>query len=138
MPSSCVTSELEAGVSVVVPVFNSERTLPALVQQLIEMLDRRGERYEIVLVNDSSRDRSWTVIQEMAAKHDRIRGFDLMRNFGQHNALLCGIRAAHTIRSSPWTMTCNTLRRRCGNFSKELSEGFDVVYGAEENSPMVF
>jgi len=45
-------------------------------------------------VNDASRDRSWPAIRELSARNPRIRGIDLMRNYGQHNALLCGIRKA--------------------------------------------
>src|SRR2546430_1723894 len=50
--------------------------------------------FEVVLVNDDSRDDSWSVIEAEAAVRPWLRGIDLSRNFGQHNALLCGIRAA--------------------------------------------
>src|SRR5579885_1929243 len=83
---------LEPGVSVVIPVYNSEATLAPLVLQVSDVLGRRGVDYEILLVNDASRDRSWDVVRDLAARHPNVRGFDLMRNYGQHNALLCGIR----------------------------------------------
>jgi glycosyltransferase involved in cell wall biosynthesis len=81
-------------VSIVVPVYNGSANLPTLVQELVAVFDREHLEAEILCVNDGSRDRSWITIQELAALEPRVRGFDLTRNFGQHNALLCGIRAA--------------------------------------------
>jgi glycosyltransferase involved in cell wall biosynthesis len=87
-------------VSVVVPVYNGAEALPELVARLAAVLAVRAPRSEIVLVNDGSRDASWRVIGELAAgaapepPSPKVRGIDLMRNYGQHNALLCGIRAA--------------------------------------------
>ena len=85
--------QLPAGVSVVVPVYNSEKTLDELARRLEAVLDKGGAPFELILVNDGSRDRSWEVIQALLAQYPWIRGIDLMRNYGQHNALLCGIRA---------------------------------------------
>src|ERR1700745_1582519 len=79
-------------ISVVVPVFNAENSLRKLAWEVEAAL--RDYTFELVLVNDGSRDRSWKVIEELVLKHSWIRGFDLMRNYGQHNALLCGIRHA--------------------------------------------
>lgn len=85
---------LVAGLSVVIPVYNSEESLALLVDRLGQVLGRLGTPCEIVLVNDGSRDASWTVIQQLAASRPAVRGINLLRNFGQHNALLAGIRAA--------------------------------------------
>ena len=87
-------SSLPQGLSVVVPVFNSGESLPRLVDRLAPVLRATGERHELVLVNDGSRDNSWSVIKQLAARHPWIQGIGLMRNYGQHNALLAGIRAA--------------------------------------------
>jgi glycosyltransferase involved in cell wall biosynthesis len=65
-----------------------------LVSRLLAALPALAREFEIVLVNDASPDDSWRVIQELAAVHPAVRGIDLMRNYGQHNALLCGIRSA--------------------------------------------
>lgn len=81
-------------VSVVVPVYNGEATLRDLVRQIRETLAPRVDGFEIVLVNDGSADASWSVIAELAAAGPGVRGLDLARNSGQHNALLAGIRAA--------------------------------------------
>ena len=82
------------GISVVVPVYRSEPILPELVQRLGNALARLTSNYELILVNDSSPDRSWDVICRLADRNPWIHPINLMRNYGQHNALLCGIRAA--------------------------------------------
>ncbi len=85
--------ELPPGISVVVPVFNAAATLPELIDQLHAVLTRLEQPYEIILVDDGSRDESWGVISNAAASN-LVRGVALMRNTGQHNALLCGVRLA--------------------------------------------
>ncbi|MGH7991912.1 MAG: glycosyltransferase family 2 protein [Limisphaerales bacterium] len=81
-------------VSVVVPVYNSELILPELIKRLEPVLVSETRQYEVILVNDGSRDQSWKVIRELSHAFPWIHGINLMRNYGQHNALLCGIRAA--------------------------------------------
>jgi undecaprenyl-phosphate 4-deoxy-4-formamido-L-arabinose transferase len=80
--------------SVVIPVYNSEETLPLLLERLAAALPPLCAQYEVILVNDASRDGSWAVIERLAGRYPYVRGINLMRNYGQHNALLCGIRAA--------------------------------------------
>ncbi len=80
--------------SAVIPVYNSAETLPLLLERLAAALAALSAQYEIILVNDASRDSSWAVIERLARQHPHVRGINLMRNYGQHNALLCGIRAA--------------------------------------------
>src|SRR4051812_20508608 len=81
-------------ISVVVPVFNSEQSLDELVERLASTLEVLAGEHEIILVDDGSRDGSWEVIEKLAVAHRAVRGIQLMRNYGQHNALLAGIRAA--------------------------------------------
>src|SRR3954447_10310625 len=81
--------------SVVIPVYNSEQSLPLLVTRLADVLPTLVDRFEVVFINDGSRDRSWNVVCDLARQYPWVRGIDLMRNYGQHNALLCGIRSTH-------------------------------------------
>ncbi len=82
-------------VSVVVPVYNSRATLYDLVARISAALAPVTHScFEIVLVNDGSRDASWSEIATLASENPHVRGVDLMRNFGQHNAVLAGVRAA--------------------------------------------
>lgn len=81
-------------VSVIVPVYNSAATLEELVRRLTAVGDGLTESYELVLVNDGSVDDSWTRIEALSQEYSHVRGINLMRNFGQQNALLAGIREA--------------------------------------------
>src|SRR3954451_18790022 len=115
--------------SIVVPVYNSAGTLPALVDRIDGAVE--GE-HEILLVNDGSADRSWAVIEELASARSGVRGLDLMRNYGQHNALLAGIRAAR----HPVVVTLDDdLQNPPEEIPKllaALDAGADVVYGSAE------
>jgi glycosyltransferase involved in cell wall biosynthesis len=82
------------GVSVVVPVFGDGAALRELVARTNAALEKAGEDWEIILVNDGSPGPAWDRIRELASSSPRVRGIDLVRNFGQHNALLAGIRAS--------------------------------------------
>jgi undecaprenyl-phosphate 4-deoxy-4-formamido-L-arabinose transferase len=119
----------DPAISVVVPVFNSEQTLDELVRRLKASLATAARSLEILLVNDGSADRSWEVVQRLAATHPEVRGISLARNHGQHNALLCGIREAagevivtidDDLQNRPEDVPALVAR---------VQEGCDVVYG---------
>jgi undecaprenyl-phosphate 4-deoxy-4-formamido-L-arabinose transferase len=81
--------------SVIIPVYCSQATLPELIERLLAVLDDTGKSCEIVLVDDASTDDSWaTICQWQQAHAERIVAVQLMRNCGQHNALMCGLRLA--------------------------------------------
>jgi len=82
------------GISVVVPVYRSAAILPDLHARLVEAVATLTDEFEILLVEDGGEDDSWAAIQMLAAQDPRVRGIRLNRNYGQHNALLCGIRLA--------------------------------------------
>lgn len=116
-------------VSVVVPVYNSEATLASLTERLDAELRGRVGALELILVNDGSRDRSWPVVLELANRYPWVRGIDLKRNYGQHNALLCGIRAA---KHDVIVTMDDDLQHPPEEIPKLLAilgEGADVVYG---------
>lgn len=127
--------DVAKSISVIVPVYNSEVVLSDLVRRLEPVLRALTGEYELVLVNDGSRDRSWTMIQRLTEAHWWVRGVSLMRNYGQHNALLCGIRAA---RCETIVTLDDDLQHAPEDIPKliaKLDEGFDVVYGAPEKEP---
>jgi len=76
--------------SVVVPVYNSEGSLRELYRRLSLVFHSLNVSWELIAVNDCSRDRSWKVLLEMAEAHQNVKAINLMNNFGQHNALMCG------------------------------------------------
>src|SRR5215831_7363489 len=135
LPGFASASEptLAPGLSVVIPVYNSETILPELVSKLLAVLADVGRRFEVVLVNDGSGDQSWHVIEALVLQHGVVRGINLMRNYGQHNALLCGIRA---VRFDIIVTMDDDLQHPPEEIHKLLAkfgEGHDVVYGATKS-----
>jgi len=118
--------------SVVVAVYNSEQTIAPLVTELNRELPRLCDEFEIILVNDGSRDDSWRVAQEVASNDPAVRAINLMRNYGQHNALLAGIRAARHDIVVTMDDDLQHPPREIHKLLSKLSEGFDVVYGVPE------
>jgi len=78
--------------SIIIPVYNSELTLIELYERIKKVFDEMlKEEFELILVNDSSRDNSWQIMKELHNHDSRIKIINLARNFGQHAALLCGL-----------------------------------------------
>lgn len=80
--------------SVVVPVYNAEATLQGLALRLQKVFAGITPDYELVFVDDGSQDRSWAILEELHASDSRLKIIQLMRNFGQHHAILCGLKHA--------------------------------------------
>ena len=80
--------------SVVIPVYNSERIVAETVLMTVKFFTSKGYNYEIILVNDGSKDDSWKIISELASNNEQVIAINLLHNYGQHNANLCGFRAA--------------------------------------------
>lgn len=118
--------------SVIVPVYRSAESLPELLAELARVLPTAAEAYEVVMVDDASPDESWRVIQGLAAEYPFLRAIQLMRNYGQHNALLCGIRAARYELIVTIDDDLQHPPDQIPLLLAELDKGFDVVYGAPE------
>lgn len=103
------------------------------MERIERVLDQTGWEYEVVLVNDGSRDGSWRKVQELSQQNPSVRGIQLMRNYGQHNALLCGIRSA----VYPTVVTLDddgqNPPEEIPKLLARLDEGYDLVYGVPEH-----
>ena len=130
-----VTTKGQQGrdISVIVPVYNGELTVPNLVSTLGSVLPQCCRHYELVLVNDASSDRSWEVIRGLAETHSWVRGISLLRNYGQHNALLCGIRAARYDTLVTMDDDLQNPPEEVPKLLAKLEEGYDVVYGVPDH-----
>ena len=117
------------GISVVVPVYNSENTLVPLVTRLKSTLDSYAETFEIILVNDGSIDNSWDVVGRLVESHEFVKGLNMMRNYGQHNALLAGIREAKYEITVTLDDDLQHPPEEVPKLLQKLTEGHDVVYG---------
>ncbi|HVU09719.1 MAG TPA: glycosyltransferase family 2 protein [Phototrophicaceae bacterium] len=118
--------------SVVIPVYRSAGNLNLLVDELEKVLPALAAQYEIILVDDGSPDQSWEAIQALVQVNPRVRGFTLMRNYGQHNALLCGIRQAQYEIIVTMDDDLQNPPDQIHKLLDKLAEGYDVVYGTPQ------
>lgn len=114
-------------ISIVVPVYLSEDTVDELVARLCKNLSFISDSFEIILIDDGSKDGSWKKIRENCAKEKRVKGFRLSRNFGQHPAITAGIEAS----SGEWVivMDCDLQDRpeEIAALYSKAKEGHDIV-----------
>ena len=116
-------------ISVVIPVYNSEQSLMQLYEQLYDILIKNFSVYEIIFVNDNSKDSSGTIINQLDKEYEWIRGVHLLKNFGQHNAILCGIRKAKNELIVTLDDDLQNSPKDIPEMVNKLREGYDVVYG---------
>ena len=119
-------------ITIVIPVYNSAKTLRPLVARLQNVLGGRDNIFEVILVNDGSGDQSWAVIQELMIEFPWVIGLDFMRNYGQHNALLAGIQLAHYEVIVTMDVDLQTPPEEIPRLLAHLATGYDVVYGAPD------
>lgn len=124
--------DMLAGITVIIPVYNGQESLAELVNRLHAILAKLGINNELLLVNDGSADRSWDVISSLASQHGWIRGINLMRNYGQHNALLIGIRNARFDKIVTMDDDLQNPPEEIPKLLEKLSEEYDVVYGTPQ------
>jgi undecaprenyl-phosphate 4-deoxy-4-formamido-L-arabinose transferase len=119
-------------VSVVIPVYRSEQTLPTLLARLAEVLAAHARCYEVICVNDDSRDGSGEVLDQAARRYSWVRVVHLMRNYGQHNALLCGVRLARFEITVTMDDDLQHPPEEIPTLLEGLRDDVDVVYGTPE------
>ncbi|APJ04588.1 glycosyltransferase family 2 protein [Silvanigrella aquatica] len=119
---------MKKGISIIIPVYGSEKIIESLIQQLYILL-ASYDNYEVILVNDGSFDASWEVIQNLVRDHHCLRGISLYRNFGQHNALICGIFAAKFDKIVTMDDDLQHPPSEIPKLLTQLEKGVDLVYG---------
>ena len=117
-------------ISFVIPCYRSEKTLSDVVDEIKTTMVEIGHEFEIILVNDCSPDKTFEVIKKLAEENDNILGIDLAKNFGQHCALMAGMR-----HSSGDVVVCldddgQTPANEVGKLLDKLDEGYDVCYAS--------
>lgn len=118
--------------SVVIPVYRSQESLRELYQRLVKTLTGLSISFEILFVEDCGGDNSWGVINELAKKDARVRGLQMSRNYGQHSALLAGIRAAQGELIVTMDDDLQHPPEELPKLLAKIESGYDVVYGAPE------
>src|SRR3989304_4559172 len=81
-------------ISVVIPLFNEAESLPELYNWITRVMNENSFSYEIIFINDGSRDNSWAIIQDWAKKDNHVKGIKFRRNYGKSPALFCGFEKA--------------------------------------------
>lgn len=102
-------------ISVVIPLYNEEESLPELYAWIERVMNANGFSYEVIFVNDGSTDGSWKVIEGLKQKSDCVKGIKFRRNYGKSPALFCGFEKHRATWSSPWTPTCRTVPMKYRN-----------------------
>jgi undecaprenyl-phosphate 4-deoxy-4-formamido-L-arabinose transferase len=117
-------------ISVVIPCYYSEKTIQHVVEQTIEVFDGMGfSLYEFVLVNDGSQDGTYLKILELSEKYSFVKGIDLSKNCGQHNAILAGMRFSDGDYILGMDDDMQTHPSQIQKLFHKISEGYDMIYG---------
>ncbi len=120
-------------VSFVIPLYNEQETLPALVERLNALMDKNGALdFEVVLVNDGSKDDTETMIQGLALNDGRYHGVFLSRNFGHQLALTAGLSVASGDAVMILDGDLQDPPELFDQFYNYIKEGYDVVYAVRE------
>ncbi|MBO7374987.1 MAG: glycosyltransferase family 2 protein [Lachnospiraceae bacterium] len=117
-------------ISFVIPCYRSEKTIGNVVDEIKTTMASIGHEFEIILVNDCSPDNTFSAIRQLAAVNDNVTGLDLAKNFGQHCALMAGMRE-----STGDVVVCldddgQTPADEVGKLLDKLEEGYDVCYAS--------
>ena len=126
--------------SIIIPVYNSENILKELVNQITNEIQKINNvsAYEIILVNDKSVDGSWQIIEKICHENKYVAGIDLMKNVGQHNALIAGIKSSNF----DYVITMDDDLQHSPKFIEKiilkLNEGYDVCYTKYVNNKYSF
>ena len=114
--------------SIVSPVYEAEACLPELYRRLVAVAGKITPDFELVLVEDGGADRSWEVLEELAARDSRLKAIQLSRNFGQHYAITAGLDHAR----GDWVvvMDCDLqdLPEEIEALYRKAQEGYDIVF----------
>ena len=125
-----MTTQVQGSVSVVIPTYRNALGLESLARAISEVLQRENRTFEILFVNDGSPDATWDAIQRINRANPEVRGINLMRNYGQHNALLAGILNARHEIVITMDDDFQTPPTEIPKLLAKIDEGFDLVYGA--------
>ncbi|MBF1441999.1 MAG: glycosyltransferase family 2 protein [Prevotella nanceiensis] len=120
-------------ISVVIPLYNEEESLPELYEWIERVMNNNNFSFEVIFINDGSRDNSWKVIEELAQKSSHVKGIKFRRNYGKSPALYCGFKEAQ----GDVVITMDADLQDSPNEIPELyrmitEEGYDLVSGYKE------
>ena len=115
-------------ISVVIPCYNSEKSIEEVVTLTRSELIRLGYDYEFVLVNDNSKDNTYEVIRKLAKNDSNVKGINLIRNFGQHNAIMAGLNHISGDLVVGMDDDLQTHPSQLEKLINKYNEGYDLVF----------
>jgi len=115
------------------PVYNSEAVVAETVSQIQKFFHSRSLSYEIILVNDGSTDAVWEIISMLARETPEIVAINLLKNYGQHNANLCGFRQARGDYIITMDDDLQNPPEEIGKLIDKAMSGYDLVMGEFES-----
>jgi polyisoprenyl-phosphate glycosyltransferase len=120
--------------SIIIPVYNSGNCLQKAAHSVINSMEKLNKSYELILIDDGSKDKSWEIIKQLKNENKNITGIKLNKNYGQHNAILCGLNNS----SGDFIITIDDdLEQNPEDISVLLNklreEDLDLVYGIPSN-----
>lgn len=132
-PAAAAPADVAAPqISVVIPAYNEQENIPLLYERLVAALEALGESFEIVLVNDGSRDRTLPILHELAARDPRVVAVDLARNFGHQIAISAGMAQARGRAVIIMDADLQDPPEVLGQFVARWRDGYEVVYAIRE------
>lgn len=124
---------MKTQISVIVPLYRCSNSIINLTDRLSKTLDSITTDYEIILVNDSSPEKDWELVNHCAESDSRIKGINLSRNFGQHYAIYAGLESA----SGEWIVVMDgdlqDQPEEIPNLLNKASEGYDIVFAKRQS-----
>lgn len=124
---------MDSLVSVVIPVYNEEHNLEELVRRCLAACSQMKRPFEVILVDDGSRDTSASMISETCVKHDKIVGVLLNRNYGQHSAVMAGFSESRGEIVVTLDADLQNPPEEIPRLVAKMDEGYDVVASQREN-----
>ncbi len=132
MKSTGDTKITKPQISIVVPVFRSQESLRELHERVAKSIEAIDPNFELLFVEDCGGDNSWEIIKDLSKEHPEVHGIQMARNYGQHNALLCGIRAANGEIIVTIDDDLQNPPEEIPKLLSQLEQGNEVVYGTPE------
>jgi len=119
-------------ISVIIPVFNEEKNLSSVYNRCISVLDSIGESFELIFINDGSKDNTYQMVCQLSDKDARVKYINLSRNFGHQIAVSAGLDACCGNYAVIIDADLQDPPELIGNLYAKAQEGFDVVYAKRQ------
>jgi glycosyltransferase involved in cell wall biosynthesis len=127
MPNN--SNSTKAAISVVIPLYNEEKSLAELHNRIILSLQSLSSNYELIFVDDGSTDNSFSVIRDLHKRDDRVKAIRFRKNFGKASALSAGFKEAEGITIITIDADLQDLPEEIPILIKKMDEGYDLVSG---------